>query len=183
MGEEVKSLPKPEKLEAVAELKERIQNARLVVMTKYVGINAGQATELRRRLRDQDVELKVYKNTLAQRVLDELGLADAGRYMDGPTAWAFSTDPVAPAKVFRDFAKDVPAVGMNGGILTGKLVGPAELERLADLPPREVLLGQVAGTLAAPMQNLAQVLNALPRNLANALDQVRRQKEEGGAAA
>lgn len=152
-------------------------------MTKYVGINAAQVTELRRRLREQKVDLKVYKNTLAKRVLDELGLGDAAKYMDGPTAWAFSQDPVAPSKIFRDFGKDVPKVEVNGGILTGKVLSKAQMEALAELPSREVLLGQVVGTIAAPLRNLVGVVNALPRNLVNVIDQIRKQKEEGGAAA
>lgn len=176
-------MPTQQKIDAVAELRERIKNHQIAIMTKYVGINAGQVTELRRRLRDQKVELKVYKNTLARRVLDELGLGDAAQYMDGPTAWAFSQDPVAPSKIFREFAKDVPKVELNGGILSGKVLNKAQIEALADLPSREVLLGQVVGTIAAPLRNFVGVLNALPRNLVNVLDQIRKQKEEGGAAA
>lgn len=176
-------MPKPEKIESVAELKERIQSHSVVVMTKYVGVTAGQVTELRRRLREQKVELKVYKNTLAARALDELGIGDAAKFMEGPTAWAFSDDIVAPSKVFRDFAKEAPAVQMSGGILDGKALAKAQVEALADMPPREVLLAQLVGTLAAPLQNLVGVVNALPRNLVNVLDQIRRQKEESGAAA
>lgn len=175
-------MPKPEKIEAVAELKERLQNYQLAVLTKYVGINAGQVTELRRRLREQQVEMKVFKNTLAQRALDELGLSDAGKFMEGPTAWAFSNDPVAPSKIFRDFAKEAPMVGMSGGILGGRVVGPEQLEALADMPPREVLLGQLVGTIAAPLRNFVGALNALPRNLVNVLDQIRKQKEGEAAA-
>ena len=176
-------MPTQEKIDAVAELRERLQKCQIAVMTKYVGINAGQSTELRRRLRDQKVDLKVYKNTLAKRVLDELGLGAAAKYMDGPTAWAFSQDPVAPSKIFRDFGKDVPKVQVNGGILTGKVLSKVQIEALAELPSREVLLGQVVSTIAAPLRDLVGVVNALPRNLVNVLDQIRKQKEEGGAAA
>jgi large subunit ribosomal protein L10 len=176
-------LPKPSKIEAVAELKARIEASSLVLMTKYVGIKAGQVSELRKRLRDQQVELKVYKNTLAARVLDELGLSAATKFMDGPTAWAFSKDPVAPSKVFRDFAKEAPVVSVSGGILDGQVMSKAQAEALAEMPSREVLLGQVVGTIQAPLSSFVNVLSALPRNLVNALDQIRKQKEESGAAA
>lgn len=176
-------MPKQYKIDAVDELKSRIQGSQLTIMSKYIGINADQATRLRKKLRDSRVDYKVFKNTLAKRVLDELELAEASPFMDGPTAWAFSTDPVAPAKVLKDFSKEVPLVEMTGGILEGKVVSKAQLEALASLPSRDVLLSQVVGTIAAPLRNFVSTLNALPTNLVNALDQIRKQKEESGAAA
>ncbi|MBX7255802.1 MAG: 50S ribosomal protein L10 [Candidatus Hydrogenedentes bacterium] len=174
-------MPKQEKIDAVSELKERIEAHQVVVMTKYIGIKAGQVSLLRKKLRDSNVQMKVYKNTLAKRVLDELNLSDAAKFMDGPTAWTFSNDPAAPPKVLKEFNKDVPVVSMTGGILDGKVLGPAQLEALASLPSREVLIGQVVGTIAAPLRNFVGVLSAMPRNLVNVLDQIKKQKE--GAAA
>ncbi len=176
-------MAKQEKIDAVSELKERIEGSQIVVLSKYIGINADQATDLRRKLRDSSVEFKVFKNTLAKRALDELELSDASPFMDGPTAWAFSNDPVAPAKVLKDFGKDAPMVEMTGGILEGKVVSKDQLNALASLPSREVLLSQVVGTIAAPLRNFVSTLNALPTNLVNALDQIKKQKEESGAAA
>lgn len=176
-------MAKPEKEATVTELRERITTSSVVVLAKYMGMNAQQATTLREKLRDRHVQFKVYKNTLAKRALDELGLSDAAAFMDGPTAWAFADDPVAVPQVLRDFNKEVPAVEMGGGILDGRIVSKAQLDVLASLPPRKVLLGQVAGTMAAPLRNLVGVLHAVPRNLVNVLDQVKRQKEESGAAA
>lgn len=176
-------MPKQYKIDSVAELKEKIQGCQIAILSKYIGINAAQATSLRKKLRDSKVEYKVFKNTLAKRVLDELELSDAATYMDGPTAWAFSSDPVAPAKVLKDFSKEVPLVEMTGGILEGKVVSKDQLDALASLPPRDVLLGQVVGTIAAPLRNFVSTLNALPTNLVNVLDQIKKQKEEGGAAA
>jgi large subunit ribosomal protein L10 len=176
-------LAKAEKIEAVAEIKERIQESQIAILTKYIGMNAGQATELRAKLREGDVRFKVFKNTLAKRALDELDLSDASKFLDGPIAWAFSDDPVAPAKLLAEFGKEVPVVQMNGGILEGKIVSLEQLKALAELPPQEVLLAQVVGTIAAPLRNLVGVLNALPRNLVNVLDQVRKQKEERGETA
>jgi large subunit ribosomal protein L10 len=175
-------LARPEKEQAIAELKEHLQNSELAIATKYVGVSVAKVTELRRKLREQGVTYKVYKNTLAKRALDEMGLSDAAEFMDGPTAWAFSQDPVSGPKVLKEFAKDVNVIAMNGGILSGKIVTTAQLEALAALPPREVLLQQVVGTIAAPLRDLVGTLSALPRNLVNALDQVRKQKEEGQAA-
>ncbi|HOD50872.1 MAG TPA: 50S ribosomal protein L10 [Candidatus Hydrogenedentes bacterium] len=171
-------MAKLEKVEAVAEIKQRIEGSQIVILTKYIGMNASQATNLRAKLRNAKVGFKVFKNTLAKRALDELNLSDAARYLEGPIAWAFSDDPVAPAKLLADFEKEVPAVKMNGGILEGKVVSLEQLKALAELPPREVVLAQVVGTIAAPLRNFVGVLNAVPRNLVNVLDQIRKQKEE-----
>ena len=174
-------MPTKEKIEAVAEMKERLANNQIAIATKYVGMNVFQATNLRTKLRESGVEFKVYKNTLASRALNELGMGKAADFMEGPTAWAFSKDPVAPAKVLKDFGKDVPFVVMQGGVLEGQPVTAAQLEALASLPPREVLIAQVVGTIAMPLRNAVGVLGALPRGLVNALDQIRKQKEEQAA--
>jgi large subunit ribosomal protein L10 len=176
-------LAKPEKIAAVAELKERLQDNEIAILTKYVGINVANITQLRKELREAGIEFKVYKNNLAAIALNDLGLEGATQFMDGPTAWAFSKDPVAPAKILKETASRSKFVAMVGGILSGKVVTAQQLDALATLPPRDVLLAQVVGTIAAPLRNLGGTLNALPRNLANVLDQIRKQKEEGGAEA
>ena len=171
-------MPKPEKIEIVAELKDRIQNSEITILTQYVGLNVAQATDLRNKLREADVELKVYKNTLARIALRELDIEEAADVMEGPTAWAFANDPVAPAKVLKEFAKTAKVLKMAGGVLEGKVITSEQLEVLASLPAREQLLAMVVGTIAAPLRNLVGTLNALPRNLVNVLDQVKKKKEE-----
>lgn len=175
-------MPKPEKIETVAELVEKMRSHSVAIATQYQGITVEQVTELRRKLRAEDIDFKVYKNTLVKRALDEMGIPEAASCMVGPTAWAFSKDPVSPAKILREFAKEVKAVVMNGGVLEGRAVSKAQVEALASLPSREVLLAQVVGTIAAPLRNFVGVVNALPRDLVNVLDQIRRQKEEAPAA-
>lgn len=172
----------PDKVAAIEEIKEKINSSSIAIVTSYKGITVADVTDLRAKLRAEDITFKVYKNTLAQRALDELELSEVAGYMDGPTAWAFSSDPVAPAKILKTFAKDVDAIAMQGGILEGKAVDAQMLTTLADLPSREQLLAMLVGTIAAPLRNFVGVLNAVPRNLVNVLDQVRKQKEEAGAA-
>ena len=173
-----------EKIASVAEFKERVENNRIAIATQYVGISVEKVTELRKKLREADCEYKVYKNNLAKRALDELELGDAAQYMDGPTAWAFSDDAVAPAKVLKEFAEDVDFIKVRGGVLVGSVVSEDQVKALADLPPREVLLAQLVGTIAAPMRNMLGVLQAVPRNMVNVVDQIKKKKEEeeGGAA-
>lgn len=175
-------MPTPEKEQIVAEIKENISNSDVAIMTQYVGMNVAQATELRKQLREAGSKFKVYKNTLSRIALQELGLESAADMMEGPTSWAFCKDPVAPAKILKDFSKEVEFIVMRGGILTGSVVTGAQLSALADLPSREQLIAQVVGTIAMPLRNTLGVLNALPRNLVNVLDQIRKQKEETPAA-
>ena len=175
-------MARPEKTAAVSEFRERVENSQIAVATKFIGIKAGKATELRKKLRDEGVQLKVYKNTLVQRALDEMGLTDASKFLDGPVAWAFCDDPVAPAKILKEFNKETPLVDMNGGILEGDIIEKAQLEALASLPSKDVLLGQVVGTIAMPLRNFVGVMSAVPRNFVNVLEQIRKQKEEQEAA-
>lgn len=174
-------MPTKEKIDAVAEMKARLADNQIAIATKYVGMNVFQATSLRSKLRESGIEFKVYKNTLARLALRELGMEKAADFMEGPTAWAFSKDPVAPAKILKDFGKDVQFVSMLGGVLEGQPVTAAQLDALASLPPREQLIAQVVGTIAMPLRNAVGALSALPRNLVNALDQIRKQKEEQAA--
>jgi large subunit ribosomal protein L10 len=172
-----------QKEKEIQEFKERMEGAQVAIATSFIGINAEQANNLRKKLRDSGTTLKVYKNTLVQRALDELELTSASDYLEGPTAWAFSDDPVAPAKVLKDYNKDVPLVEMRGGVLEGIVVGRDQLDSLASLPSREELVAKVVGTIAMPLQNLVGVLNAPMRDMANVVEQIRIQKEEQDEAA
>jgi len=175
-------LPTPQKESVVAEIKKLISNNEIAIMAQYVGLNVAQATQLRKQLREAGVQFKVYKNTLSRLALRELGVEAAADMMEGPTAWAFSKDPVTPAKVLKEFAKEAPFVAMRGGVLSGSVINAAQLDALAELPSRDQLIAQVVGTIAMPLRNAVGVLNALPRNLVNVLDQIRKQKEEAQAA-
>ncbi len=171
----------PDKVAAVAEFKERLADSEVAIITKFTGINVAQDTELRRAMREAGISYKVYKNTLARLALRELELESAAAYMDGACAWAFSKDPVAPAKLLKEYGSKIEFVKMQGGIVSGRVVAPEQLDALADMPSIDELRAKVVGALAAPLQNLVGVLNGLPRNLVSVLDQVRQQKEEGGA--
>lgn len=177
------TLPTKEKIESVKEIRERLENNMLAIMTQYVGINVAQVTELRKKLREAGIQYKVYKNNLARIALREIGAEPAADFMNGPTAWAFSNDPVASAKILKDFSKEVPFIQIVGGVMEGKVLTKEQVMSLANLPPKEVLQAQVIGTIAAPLRNLVTVLNAIPTNLVNVLNQIKKQKEEAQSAA
>lgn len=175
-------MPTQEKIETVREIKEKLQNSKIAIMTTYVGINVAQVTDLRKRLRESGIKYKVYKNNLARIALREIGAEHAADFMKGPTAWAFSDDPVAPAKILQDFSKEVQFVQILGGVMEGKVLTREQVLSLANLPPKEILVAQVVGTIAAPLRNLVTVLSALPRNLVTVLNEIKKKKEEATSA-
>ncbi|HHY31622.1 MAG TPA: 50S ribosomal protein L10 [Firmicutes bacterium] len=177
-------MPKPEKEAAVQEIREMLSKSQAVVLANYRGLNVAAMTELRRKLGEAGAEFKVVKNTLARIASREVGLAGLEQYLEGPTAIAFASgDPVAPAKVISEFTREHKEMEIKGGALQGKIIGPDDVRSLAELPSREVMLGRVAATMAAPISGLARALAGTIRNLAYAIDAVKRQKEEQGAAA
>ena len=174
-------MQREEKATSIAELREKLGDARGAVLTDFRGLSVAELTELRTLLRKSAVEYKVVKNTLAKLAIKDTSLAGLAAYLEGPTGIAISTgDPVAASKAVTTWAKGREKFSVKGGVVEGRVVGPREVAELADLPPREALLGRMAGVLQAPLAGLSQVLSASLRGLANALDQVR-QKKEGAA--
>lgn len=175
--------PRPEKVAVVDEVRKRFDEADAVLLTEYRGINVSELASLRRALREAGGEYKVYKNTLVRRATNELGL-DLDEHLTGPTAIAFvpaggGGDPVTVAKALRDFAKGNPNLVVKAGVLGDKLLSAADTKALADVAPREELLAKLAGLMAAPMQQFAGLLQALPRNFAYGLAAL---IEQGGGA-
>jgi large subunit ribosomal protein L10 len=168
-----------EKTESISALRQRLSGARSAVLTDFRGLSVAELTELRTLLRKSAVEYTVVKNTLAKIAVAETELSSLAAHLEGPTAIAISrADPLAASKVLATWGKTRPAFTLKGGVFEGKLLGPAEIAVLADLPPREVLLARLAGTLQAPLQGLVTVLAGPVRALAGVLDQVRRHKEK-----
>lgn len=172
------SISRQEKEAAVQELLEKLGQAKGAVLTDYRGISVIKMTDLRRQLRQSGIELKVVKNTLAKRAASELGISGLDQYLEGPTAIAFSlTDPVAPAKSISEFIRTNKILEVKAGLVEGKVISAAGVQALADLPPREVLIAQVVGGIAAPLSGFLNVLQGPIRKLGYALEAVRKQKE------
>jgi large subunit ribosomal protein L10 len=184
--ETTRTEPRPKKVAIVAEVKERLEQSSGVMVTEYRGLSVKAMAELRRSLRPAGGTYKVYKNTLVRRAADELGV-DLADHLVGPTALAFTGtlpdgspgDVVTVAKVLKDFARVNPALVVKGGLLDGASLDADAVRRLADIEPREVLLAKLAGLMAAPMQQFASLLQALPRNFAYGLQAL---IDKGGAA-
>ena len=167
-----------EKARVIEELAEKLGN-NSAVLVDYQGINVAQSTQLRARSRESGVEFVVAKNTLAQRAADQAGVEGLEELLVGPTALAFSEDPVAGAKLMAEFANQIEAFELKGGLLDGSRVVDAEgIVALSRLPGREQLLAQLLGAIQSPMAGLVTVLNAPLRNLAVVLNQVAEQKNQ-----
>jgi large subunit ribosomal protein L10 len=170
--------PRPEKVAVVEEVRAKLDASDAAVLTEYRGLDVSATAELRRALSNAGGEYKVYKNTLVRIAARDLGL-EIDDLLTGPTAIAFvSGDAVGVAKALQDFAKTNPALVVKGGLLGDKVIGERDVKALADLEPREVLLAKLAGALAAPMQQFAGLLQALPRDFAYGLQAL---IDQGGA--
>ncbi len=170
--------PRPEKVAVVEEITAKLQAADAVFVAEYRGLSVGALGNLRRQLRPAGAEFKVYKNTLARFAAENAGIDGLGELLVGPSAIAFvSGDVAAAAKALRDVAKTSPLLVLKGGAMGGKVLRAKDVESLAELPSREVLLAQFAGALQAPLVKTAGLLQALPRNFAYGLKALIEQQE------
>ncbi len=163
-------MPRPEKVQAVADIKERIERARAVFLAEYAGLSVKQQQVLRRGLKEQGAEFKVVKMTLARRAAAHLEIDELDALLLGPTGLAFAdADPVAAAKALQDFARDHEVFMVKGGLLGSEFLTPERVGELASIEPRDVLLAKLAGLFAAPMSNVAALVGALQQEMAGLL--------------
>lgn len=171
-------MPTQAKTETIESLKTRLSGIDTAVLTEYRGLTVQQLSELRKQLKTASAEYRVVKNRLARLALTGSPLDCLGPHLKGPTGLVLGRkDPVAVAKTLSVFARANPTLQIKLGYVQGKLLNPAELRALADLPSREVLLGQVVGALQSPLSRLVSVLGGMLRGLVSALDQIRQGKE------
>jgi len=176
--------PRPEKVAVVEEVTSKLNEAHAVIITEYRGMSVGQLASLRRTLRDAGGEYKVYKNTLARFAAQRAGVEALNDLLVGPSAITFvAGDAAAVAKALRDVARVNPLLVIKGGAMGGKVMSGKDVEALAELPSREVLLAQFAGALQAPLVKTAGLLQALPRNFAYGLKALIEEKDTADAAA
>ena len=169
---------RPEKVAMIAEIKTTMQNAKGLVLADFRGIKVAQDTKLRRKMREAGVEYSVIKNNMASIAAKEAGIEGLDNYLKGPLAMVSSkNDPVAPAKLISEFIKDNRIMEIKGGLVEGKVIDADAVKALANLPPREVLIARLLGSMQSPISGFVNVLQGNIRNLVYALDAVRQQKE------
>ena len=170
--------PRQEKVAVVTEVRKKLEASNAAIITEYRGLSVGALAQLRRTLRQSGAEYKVYKNTLARFAARDAKMDGLEELLTGPTGITFvNGDVAAAAKALRDAAKANPLLVIKGGSLGNKVLSAKDVEALADLPSREVLLAQFAGALQAPLVKAAGLLQALPRNFAHGLKALIDQQE------
>lgn len=166
-----------EKIKAVADLEEIIARSKSIYLTDFQGMDVEMATKMRRKLRDANVKYVVAKNTLTKRALRAQGVEGLDPFLEGPTGIAFGLDEVAAAKVLASFATEFQKPALKAAYVGGHLYNADGIKMLAQLPSREVLLGQVIGALRSPMQGMVGVLSGSLRQMVGVIDAIGKQKQ------
>lgn len=171
-------MKREDKKKIAAAIHDSFEKSKVVILTDYKGLDVSAMNDLRRKLRAADVEYKVVKNTLIARAADGTDAELIKEHFKGPSALALSyEDPVAPAKVLVDFAKNNKVFEIKIGVMDGKVIDANAIKALSTLPSREVLLGQVLSAMNAVPTSLVRALNNVMVNLLNVLQAIGDQKE------
>lgn len=152
-------MPSQQKVERVAELRDRIEGSDALLLTEYRGLTVSEIGELRRSLAEGGTKFSVVKNTLMRRAVNDAGRAELETLLQGPSAVAFvAGDPVAAAKSVVDAAKRFPTLVLKGGYMDGKVLSADDAKALASLESREVMLSKIAGLMKSEMTKAAALL-------------------------
>ena len=169
---------RPEKVAKIAEIKEFISNAKATILVDFCGLTVAQDTKFRVEMRKAGIKYIVVKNTLLRIAAQEAGVEGLEPSLEKNTAIAVAPeDPVAVAKIICDFAKTNKELKVKAGILDGKVISADEVKALAALPPKEVLVAKLLGSMNSPISGFVGVLQGTIRKVVYALDAVRKAKE------
>ena len=167
-----------QKKQIKADLHERFLKSKIVILTDYKGLDVAAFSSLRRKLKAENIEFKVVKNSLLIRASEETDVAVLKDQFKGPSGIALSyDDPVAPARILMDFARDNKKFEVKIGAMNGKLIDLTQIKSLSDLPSREILLGQVLSTMNGVPTALVRALSNVPGRMLNVLQAIKDQKE------
>ena len=169
---------KEEKQQIAEDLRDRFSKVAIIVLTDYKGLNVTAMNDLRRKLRAEEIEYQVVKNTLLTRASEDTDVALIKDYFKGPSAIALSyDDPISPAKVLSQFAKENDKLEIKVGVMNGQVLDANAIKALAKLPSREVLLGQFLSALNAIPASFVRTIAEVPRSFVSVLAAIRDQKE------
>jgi large subunit ribosomal protein L10 len=164
------AITKEKKEELIAQYADLLSRSEAVLFTDYRGLTVAEISSLRNKLREADSKYQVIKNRLLRQALQNAGLPVPEDLLTGPAAVSFCLGEVPPtAKILVDFAKDSKILAIKGGLLSGKIIASEDIQALADLPPREVLLAQVLAGMQSPISGLVTVLSGTIRGLLTVL--------------
>ncbi len=149
------------KVQLVNEITEKFTSSASTIVVEYRGLTVAEVTELRRSLRAEGIEFKVYKNSMVERAAEQAGYNELKDQLTGPNAVAFSTDAVAPSRVLASFAKKHEKLVLKGGIVEGKVIGVDTIQELSSLPNREGMLSMLLSCLQSPVRSFACAVKAV----------------------
>ncbi len=168
-----------EKAAVVADLSGKFAKAKIAIVSDYRGLTVAGFEQLRRELKKNDAEIRVAKNTLLRKAIEGTPYEILSSHLEGTTAITVSyADPVAPAKILTEFAKDHPELQIRSGVLDGKPLTTDDLKALSTLPSREVMLATVLSVMQAVPTSFVRVLNAIPLGFLYALQALKEKKEQ-----
>lgn len=163
----------------VEDLKEKFTKSSLAAIADYKGITVSEITDLRKRLKKDDAEFKIAKNTLTKRAIKETNLSELEKLLTGPSGILFGYgDPTRPIKTLVEFLKEIEKGDVKGGIFEGKLISKSEFKAIASLPSKDVLLGQIAGLMVANIRDIACIFESLIRDIALLIEEVAKKNED-----
>jgi large subunit ribosomal protein L10 len=176
------AISKEKKKDMVADYVEKLSSSQAVILTNYRGLNVAHLTELRRKLREEKSTYQIIKNTLFKLALQEAGIPIPVDELEGTVAVSYCSEEVPPvARMLTAFATETGILQIRGAILGTDLLGAEEVKSLADLPPREILLGQLLASVQSPMSSMVSTINAPLRELVQVL-QARAEQDREAAA-
>ena len=170
-------MPNKKNIQQVEELTKKLDQAKAVYFTDYLGLDVGSLTQLRSEFFNNSVEYYVAKNTLVKIAAENNKIEGLNEFLTGPTAMAISYDePTAPAKIIKEFAKKFEKPTVKGMLFDGEVLDGSKFNRIADMPSREQLTATLAASLQSPMVKLAVVLNATMQNFVSVLNNLKEKK-------
>ena len=174
-------LNRQEKAAKIEEVSALVAKAQSIIVAEYRGLDVDSVTKLRREARGQGVQLRVLKNTLARRAVNDTPFSGLADKMVGPLVYGFSSDPVSAAKVLSNFAKSNDKLLVKAGAMPHVVMDEAGVKALATLPSREELLAKLMATMQAPIGQFVRTLNEVPARFVRTLAAVRDAKEKAAA--
>ena len=170
-------MPSVKNINSVKELSVKLDKAKAIYFTDYLGLDVVSVTKLRKNFVEKDVEFTVAKNTLIKLAAKEVGISGVDKFLEGPTAIAFGyEDPTDPARVIKEFLKDFDKPSVKGMIFDGEIFTSDQFDKIANLPSKEQLLSKLVGMLNSPMSKLSSTLNGSVSGLLGRLTQLNSKK-------
>ena len=174
-------MPSPEKVKNVAELTDKISEAKSILLTDYTGLNVEEISGLRNLLRESSVEYRIVKNTLTKISVENLGLNQIIDFLQGPTAIAFGLkDPISSVKIISEYYKKNNKPVIKACFFDGQLFESAQVEELAKLPGQEILRAKLLGTIGAPLSNFVFLMKNVLQQTVFVLNAIKEKKEQEG---